>query len=189
MNMAKYEILFSAERLKSFDNFDDYLNNISYSQAYYARLHLIEVALRNKVNCVLVNKFGRDWLVHIEQINSFLTPDSIAIIKNTYQKLINEKSAVTNGDMVSNLTFGFWVSLFSRRYYKNFTMKEVKSIFNISRNLINESKLNHVYHDLAAIKNFRNRVFHYERVNNHKLYINMEQLLAKYLKLIDVEGV
>ncbi len=91
--------------------------------------------------------------------------------------------------MVSNLTFGFWISLFSKRYYKNFSVKEIKSVFNISRNLINENKLNHIYHDLSAIKNFRNRIFHYEKVNNHKLYINIDNLLDKYLKLIDIENV
>ncbi|MBY0380258.1 MAG: hypothetical protein K2P99_07665 [Burkholderiales bacterium] len=187
--MMKYETLFSHERLRKFNGFDDYLNNIAYSQSHYARLHLIEVALRNKINTVLVNKFELDWLINIEKIHSFFTQDSISIIKNTHQKLLNDKSIVTNGDIVSNLTFGFWVSLFSKRYYKNFTTKEIKSIFNISRNLINESKLSGIYHDLAAIKNFRNRIFHYEKVNNHQSYRNIEQLLDKYLKLIDVDNI
>ncbi|MDQ5921839.1 MAG: hypothetical protein QG673_1898, partial [Pseudomonadota bacterium] len=65
MEMTKYEILFSKERLNSFNNFDDYLSNISYSQTHYARLHLIEVSLRNKINNVLINKFGNDWLLNI----------------------------------------------------------------------------------------------------------------------------
>ncbi|MDQ5921425.1 MAG: hypothetical protein QG673_1483, partial [Pseudomonadota bacterium] len=155
----------------------------------YTSSLFIAIFLVQNRNTSSIKKVQLSITNSIDKINSFLTEDSLSIIKNTYQQLAIGKVRITNGHVVSNLTFGFWISLFSKRYYKNFSVKEIKSIFNISRNLINENKLNHIYHDLSAIKNFRDRIFHYEKVNNHKLYINIDNLLDKYLKLIDVENV
>lgn len=185
-----YQTLFSKPRLDNYSNFNDYLDNIVYSQTYYATLHLIEVALRNKMNAMLSTKLGNSWLSDSIIHSTFLYKDTIDILHNQIISIKKQKTNINHDDIVSNLTFGFWVSLFSRKYYKKYSTTEIKTVFNVPRHAIaNETKLLQISRELAVIKNFRNRVFHYEKVNNHTSYVNIGNLLNKYLKALDLENI
>lgn len=53
MNNAHYHELFSNARLANYTDFNDYLDNVIYSQRHYSKLHFIEIALRNKIDKML----------------------------------------------------------------------------------------------------------------------------------------
>lgn len=132
-----------------------YSFNVALSAALYGPLHMLEVALRNVSDRALADVFGADWM------------DDPAVLTTAYQQrcveiacdnLLREKKAATHAQMVAELNFGFWSSLFGRTP-NNHLWRVLRPIFQTKG--LQRS-------DIAAhLKDFRilrNRVAHYEPI-------------------------
>lgn len=166
--------LFSEKRLSKYNDLNDYLDNIKISQKYYPELHFIEISLRNKIDKVLLKKLGSNWITKNRQY----------IPKEQLLKIGTKHS---HDDILSNLTFGTWVYLLSN-CYKLFGDHDLGYIFGVSKKQINQ-QFKKLCNELKIIKNFRNRIFHYEKINNHSQYKNIGHLINKFIKLLDIEDV
>lgn len=166
--------VFSEKRLSSYSSFDEYLTNIKVSQQFYPKLHLIEVCLRNKLDKLLSKNVGSNWLITYKYI-----------IPIDQQSKVDAKN--DHGKNLSNLTFGAWINILSK-HYKLFSDKDLSYLFNLSKKQINR-QYSQLCHELRMIKNFRNRIFHYEKVDKHHHYSNIGTLTDKFIKLLDIEGV
>ncbi len=144
-----------------------YKENIKESKEFYPLLSILEIVLRNKINNSCIEHFdNKNWLS--DNLPKELT-NQINDIKN---KLQNSKKPVTNSRILAELNFGFWTTLFNRKYAKIF-WKPIHRIFintpkeNRKRATIS-AKLNH-------IRTFRNRIYHYEPIIWNKEVLNQKQ--------------
>jgi len=90
-----------------------YAHNMLLGQAIYPCLHVLEVSLRNAMHKALKLKYGRaDWWVAVE---SFTALDRSEIEKARSSSKLKRRTA-TPDKIISDLSFGFWVSLLNTRH-------------------------------------------------------------------------
>jgi hypothetical protein len=130
---------------------------------------------------LLSHKVGENW--HMDE--SFLTRDGVFKVKQAVELLERRRENISKHKIIAELSFGFWVNLFKKPYDKKLRINDLKKIFpnlpprNIK--LINREK---VYKELNHIRNFRNRIFHYEKVvgkdNYHKVFEEINEILQYF---------
>lgn len=133
-----------------------YQVNIEVSQSFYTPLSVLEVTLRNKIDQSCINHFHEEsWL------KRELPPELLKQVLDIEIRLRQNNREPTNSRILAELNFGFWTSLFNRKYAKKF-WKPIHRVFeNIPKRERQRaeisSKLNH-------IRTFRNRIYHYEPI-------------------------
>ena len=118
---------------------------------------------------------------------------AIAQIKKQNQKQ-NKSTIMTNDSIVGGLTLGFWSNIFDNtflKYYRTFNFPEYKNLLiNIlgvnPAHIGNLVEINLRINEINSIRDFRNRVFHYEKIL-HQVQYN-EQLLDKYIQFLDEDN-
>lgn len=135
-----------AERLYSY--------NVRLSSDFYGSLHMLEVALRNKVDEALTAAQGGGWL------------DDAAVLTQSYQQecvrqarasLLRDGKAATHSQMVAELNFGFWSSVFGPS--SNHLWAHLRPIFQ-TRGV----KRKTIANKLRDLRRLRNRIAHYEPI-------------------------
>lgn len=181
MDKRIIEQYISSSRLKSYESIDEYKLNILESQEYYILLSVLEISLRNSINNYFNSKYDKNW-----NSDRFLHQDSMKKIDEVRKRILLSKKTLTHEQIISELSFGFWSSLFRKSYTNNMRLSDIKSIFPnlpskkeklITRDYINK-KLNH-------IRKFRNRVFHYEKIINKAEYKNIKNDIFELLLYFD----
>jgi hypothetical protein len=111
----------STERLESYRLPGDsdlqmvvnYLYNLALSEALYTPLSFLEISLRNSLHANLMAFFGTStWY----DLPNALEPSEQLNVRRVQGRLANLGKLVTPGRVVSELSFGFWVSLLSGPY-------------------------------------------------------------------------
>lgn len=131
-----------------------YSYNVQLSTALYGPLHMLEIALRNVSDRTLISAVGVDWI------------DDLAILASAYQRrcvadaraqLRREGKAANHSQMIAELNFGFWTSLFGRE--ANHLWRVLRPMFQargIQRGVIAAQ--------LRDLRHLRNRIAHYEPI-------------------------
>lgn len=184
--MQKNELIlvFSKERLtpyfKRFDGQEEkaiglYKSNIKLSEACYTSLSILEIALRNAIHDKF-SQYFKDEYWFLNHLDESLCNQS----KDVANKILASNKEVTSGRIISELTFGFWTSLFNRKY-ANTLWKPLHRVFHqmppeIRQRAVISPKLN-------AVRTFRNRIYHYEPVSwdlneLEKHYNNIYEILS-----------
>lgn len=136
---------------------------------YFSLIQEIEVALRNEISELLRQTAPNNDLY---QFFHYLAQDNNAPLtlesKRQLKKAINEcGNYYDENDIISRITFGFWVNLFDydlkRNPYVVYWQQALKPIFN--RRFRNFKEL---YNTLKLVMRFRNRLYHQEIVWNKK---------------------
>jgi hypothetical protein len=161
--MPTLEAALSADRLSTYRLWADqdehlairlYTFNIQLSAALYGPLHMLEVALRNVADTKLTTVYGNDWM------------DDANVLKNHYQQtcirkareqLARDKKAGTHGQMVAELNFGFYSSLFGRNSHH--LWQHLRPIFQTEK-----LQRTSIAQQLSDFRTLRNRVAHYEPI-------------------------
>ena len=173
----------SENRFKSYKNLDEYSQNLIFSQNSYIPLSILEVALRNALDNYLSKIVSETWYEE-----NFLTNDSKEKVSQAKGLLLKRKEKTTKEKIIAELSFGFWVNLFKKPYEKKLRIKDIKLIFpnlpNKEEKLINRDLL---FKKLNHIRNFRNRVFHYEKVLNKDNFNNIYDEIIEIIKYFDDE--
>ncbi|WP_418186026.1 hypothetical protein ACNSOS_04000 [Aliarcobacter vitoriensis] len=173
----------SENRFKSYKNLDEYSQNLIFSQNSYIPLSILEIALRNALNNHLSKIVSENWYE-----DDFLTNDSKEKVSQAKGLLLKRKEKTTKEKIIAELSFGFWVNLFKKPYEKKLRIKDIKLIFpNLptkEEKLINRDFL---FKKLNHIRNFRNRVFHYEKVLNKDNFNNIYNEIFDIIKYFDDE--
>jgi hypothetical protein len=134
--------------------------NIAVSEAFYAPLHCLEVSLRNAAHQQLARRFDRsDWW-HAAP----LTRAGLRLVADAEEKLVMRGRARTSDDMVAALSFGFWVSLFSRTFDRSLWVPGLHSALPHYR-----GPRRVLHRELHSVLLFRNRIMHHEPVHNRHL--------------------
>jgi len=138
---------------------------------YFSLIQEIEVALRNEISELLRNIAPNNDLY---QFFHYLAQDNSAPLtaesKRQLQKAINEcsKRKYNENDIISHITFGFWVNLFDydpkRNQHVVYWQKVLKPIFNHRF-----SNFKELYNTLKQVMRFRNRLYHQEVIWNKRI--------------------
>lgn len=84
-----------------------YALNCSLSEAFYTPLHMVEVALRNRIDAVLTKRFGQLWWDNPNALlKHALRNQKIVEAKKQLQR---DNKAITHGSVIALLSLGFWV--------------------------------------------------------------------------------
>ena len=174
----------STERFRSYSGIDEYLENLVFSKKAYIPLSILEISLKNSINELLTEKLGENWLEN----KDFLTNDSLRKIDEAKKILYKRAEPISKSKIIAELSFGFWVNLFKKPYEKKLRTKDIQKIFtNLppkKEKMINREV---IYKELNHIRNFRNRVFHYEKVINKDNYNQIFDEIDEVLFYFDKE--
>ncbi|MFT0518229.1 hypothetical protein [Pseudomonas faucium] len=133
-----------------------YAHNMLLGQALYPCLHVLEISLRNAMHQALKLKYGRaDWW---EVAATFTTGDRYEIEK-AKTAIKAKRHAATPDKVISDLSFGFWVSLLNTRHEHEF-WKELRLAF--PRCPKQKRQRNEISKVLNLIRDLRNRAAHHD---------------------------
>ncbi len=175
-----YKKIFSQERLNAYkicstDTDEDiiakYLWNIALSETFYPAIAIFEVNYRNHIYNAISFHIMKEWL---DEINNpwLLQPEKDQII-TAKKKIIKSGKIVTQGQIISQLTLGFWISILKKQYKKNVWNKprvfeDVFPNFNIKC----ADRISVVDPHLKKILSIRNRISHHEPILYHPNGLN-----------------
>lgn len=129
-----------------------YTYNVQLSAALYAPLHMQEVALRKRTDQALEHSFGPTWNLDPAVMTAGYPRDSIA---KAIQSLQRSGKAGTRPQIVAELNFGFWSSLFGRQSHHLWqSWRPIFQARGIQRSTIAQN--------LRELRLLRNRIAHYE---------------------------
>ena len=184
MKVSLIKKYISSERFRSYSGIDEYLENLVFSKKAYIPLSILEISLKNSINDLLTDKLGENWLEN----KDFLTNDSLRKIEEAKKILYKRAELISKSKIIAELSFGFWVNLFKKPYEKKLRTKDIQKIFtNLppkKEKMINREV---IYKELNHIRNFRNRVFHYEKVINKDNYNQIFDEIDEVLFYFDKE--
>lgn len=141
---------------------DLYIENLNKCQDFYAKLHWLEVGLRNAMNRELSQKYGVEWFDNPHVGLGLKEQGQIAKAK---EHLARDKKPLSNGNMIAELSFGLWVNLFNSPYEKlwRYPLRKAFAGHNgkLERHVISKK--------LRPILKLRNRIAHYEPILHYDL--------------------
>ena len=124
-NKTIIERIISNERLQPYltyhkDNqekaIQHYKSNILVSEAFYPLLSILEIGLRNSIDYQLTIRFNdKNWFENHEFIK-IASRFQIDRISDARSNILSEKKEITSGRIISELSFGFWTSLFDTKF-------------------------------------------------------------------------
>ena len=106
-----------------------YMLNMSLCESLYISLQMCEVGLRNAIHIELSRLNGRkDWY---DSPSFPMTSWAQSEVANAKAKISGAKKIVTPGRVISEMTFGFWTSLFESHYEQrtHFLPSGIKGVF------------------------------------------------------------
>jgi hypothetical protein len=165
------ETIISKERLQPYlnlhsDNLEKaithYKANILISESFYPLISILEVGLRNSIDRQLSRKFNCEkWYEDIEFIK-IATRHQINKISESRANIQSTKKEATSGRIISELTFGYWTSLFDTKFEHDLWKNLRFSFPNCPKK---QRKRKTVSGKLNMIRKFRNRIFHHEPIS------------------------
>ena len=159
------------KRFSKYTSLLNYEENLIVCKQYYIPLSILEVSLRNAINSHFEKFYGSGWLMNEA---SFLQKDHLSKIQDAKYKMNFRKEALTKDKLIAELSFGFWVNLFKSSYDIQMRISSLKQIFinlpSREEKLINRSEL---FKSINHIRNFRNRIFHHEKIIDKQKFQNI----------------
>jgi hypothetical protein len=144
-----------------------YEYNTRLSEALYPVIQGFEVALRNSVHNRLCSDHGVDWFDTFALLES--EKAAIGDAKNT---IANKPQPLTPDRIVAEMSFGFWVRLFSAEYAETLWGPSLSKLVPIKDRRA-------LYDRLIEVKTLRNRIAHHNRIigRTHSIEESYNRLL------------
>lgn len=135
-----------------------YTLNTLLSESLYTPLHMLEVALRNRIHQVMSMAHGDTWFDMPEHQANLIQADMIAKAR---KELAEQGKDDTPARIVAALTFGFWTAMLGKEY-ENLWQTTLKDI--AKREDGKGLRRKDFTKSLGAIRTLRNRLAHHETV-------------------------
>lgn len=166
----------SAERLATFsaasgfsvsaDALEKYSWHALTSAAFFASLHICEVAIRNGVDEALTNTYGTDWPWNLTFERSLPNPTGYHF--NAKKELLRARAQLpvgTSGKVIAELKFAFWCHMFTSRYQVRIWDSNICKAFpNVPGNCSARQARQAIYRELESLRKLRNRIAHHEPI-------------------------
>lgn len=180
----------SKSRLQYYSSLKEYKKNILLSKNFYIPLSILEVSLKNSLDDYFIKTIGIDWLFD----KSFIKPqlqlkiDNAIKILNQNNKLYAKNKQLNHNNLVSELSFGFWMMLLKKPYQQYLRYSDLKQIFpNLPSKKDKSINRHFVFTKLNNIRLFRNKVFHHDKIISKTEYQNMMDEIYEVLSCFDDE--
>lgn len=141
-----------------------------------------------KINTMLTHKdiikaLESNWLLEIYNDIHDLTFDNNRIDDIFAAAKRSKKTNIIHEDILSNLSMGFWTSMFNSKFIAE---NEINANIYF-RNIFGRTELKTIRDEINYIKECRNRVSHFEKVLKSGCHTNqiLDVALDKYLKDLD----
>lgn len=166
------EIAFSPERLRTYKaacggNLSQaiylYNWNTTISQALYGPLQVFEITTRNAINRQLAVKYGDKWF-EVSKPVIFADTQSEKIAKVVAR--FDKNRAIVLGDVVADLSFGFWSDLVAHQFYDELWKVALHRAF---PNRPRGTKRSTLANPFIRLNTLRNRIAHHEPIWNRDL--------------------
>lgn len=143
--------------------------NVDVSAAFYTPLHCLEVAVRNAMHTRLGTHFGRVGWWHAIRLRE----NGQLLVREAERKVRRRRDGSSGcaDDLVTELSFGFWVSLVSRTYDRELwvpCLHRALPGFRGRRDRLHEALLTLVY--------LRNRIMHHEPIHHRHLKADHDKI-------------
>lgn len=166
----------------------NYLYNAILSEALYTSLGFLEITLRNTLHTTLSNFYGGpNWYDRFDVLERYQAED-VARAKRRIDGIGKE---VIPGRVVSELGFGFWVSLLSGPYDRRFwwpnSAQLLKAAFPHIPSRLRQRKT--IYHRYNSLRALRNRVMHYEPIWNRPTLVDDHHHIYEVIGWISPDAV
>lgn len=181
-NKAIIEKIISKERLEPYlrhhkNDFEKaishYKSNILISEAFYPLLAILEIGLRNSIDYQLTKRFNdKQWYENIEFVR-IASRFQIDRISEARTNIMSEKKEITSGRIISELSFGFWTSLFDTRFEMTLWKCLRLSFPNCPKNIRKRKTMSSKFN---GIRRLRNRIFHHEAITWNLSVLNSYKL-------------
>ena len=142
-----------------------YVWNAAVASGLQTPLHLLEVTLRNAVNDRLKRAHGANWLDGAGLLKS---PET-AMVAEAQNYLASRGEAVTLDKIVAELSFRFWVGMFSRKYDRVW----LASLQGLFKPGIQRDDL---HGKLDRLRTLRNRIAHHETIQHRHLMADLNDI-------------
>jgi hypothetical protein len=162
--IAKLKSSISKERISTYEQavsgdtpaaLELYIWNTEISSAFYVPLQGLEVTLRNSLHRHLSKKFSRpDWYDALT-----LDPKDQQEIEQAKIKVRSMHGRTDPPHMVAELSFGFWLSLLTKKYHGILWIPVLHKAFPNAR-----LKCTQVHSSLDHLRILRNRIAHHEPI-------------------------
>lgn len=191
-NKTIIERIISNERLQPYlkhhnDNqekaLQHYKSNILVSEAFYPLLSILEIGLRNSIDYQLTVRFNdKNWFENHEFIK-IVSRFQIDRISDARSNILSEKKEITSGRIISELSFGFWTSLFDTKFemtlWKTLRLAFPNCPKQIRKRRTMSSKFN-------SVRKLRNRIFHHEAITwNFDVILEYEKEILEALNWLN----
>jgi len=133
--------------------------NVALSSAFYGPLQCLEVGLRNAVHHRLATTHGDAWY----QLPTLLSGRDQATARDAADKVSRSGKPVTPGRIVAELSFGFWVGLFSNAYDQSIWRTDLYRLFSP------RPQRKDLHEKLDKLRTLRNRIAHHEPIFQRRL--------------------
>lgn len=148
-----------------------YTLNAALCESLYTPLHMLEVALRNRIHQVMAAAHGDSWYdLETYQAN----PVQAEMLAKARQDIKDARKEETPGRVVAALTFGYWTAMLGKEY-EDLWQKTLKDIAQredgkgLTRKAFSKP--------LAPIRTLRNRIAHHEPILYWSLPKHYEAIL------------
>ncbi len=177
MRYAEFQTVLSADRLQRYliscDNDTKktmtlYRLNLNLSQEVFTLLSCFEVAVRNAINNILINRLGKNWLRDAIMpggvFDTQACRDSANIIRKAYYRLLRNGS-YTHTKLLAEMEFGVWKYMFANPQYRACGRSLLAIFPNKPRSTAKEKYNNtFIFNELDGINILRNRIAHHEPI-------------------------
>jgi hypothetical protein len=154
-----------------------YLLNMALCESLYSPLQIVEITLRNAFHESLKERAGKSDWYNWEQLPLWQESQ----IREAKQRLLKEGKECSAGRIVAEQTFGFWVGFLTREHMTSGLAYHIaKTAFSHAPK--SERNVRSLASRLQRIRDFRNRVFHHERI------LHWKDLDAQHEQILDVIG-
>lgn len=143
--------------------------NMALGQSLHIPIQTLEVSLRNSIAEAIENCFGQNWYSQ-PRFETILSGWAKTTLQDTVSTVTDNNSRrgkpVTAGDVIANLSFGFWRELLKSRYDRHIWNKQLVTAFpHLPANKNNQD----IYDRINKIIKLRNRISHHEPIIRGKL--------------------
>lgn len=148
------------------DSLEKYSWHALTSAAFFASLHVCEVAVRNGVHEALMATYGPAWPWNPTFEHSLPSPRGPNF--KPKDELIRARARMppdATGKVIAELKFAFWCHMFTSRYQVRLWDPHIRTTFPNLPPIPDPAQSRHaIYVELDSLRKFRNRIAHHEPI-------------------------
>lgn len=198
MNFSAFEEVVSKERIRRYVRacrgdkrkaMTLYRYNLALSGEMLKIINYFEVALRNRINDVMIKYYGPDWLRDGCLSGGFFdnprTAKSQKIIKNAFRGL-SAIGAYTHTQLLAEMDFGIWKYMYTGPQYKATGQVLLEAFPDKPKSSdLNQLDNKYIFNELNHINQIRNRIAHHEPIcfQPKKPIISIDYAIQEYLRI------